>query len=210
MSCATPLLPTVLPATPVPTSVLTAPVALATDLISWLFASATRMFPRLSMVKCQGALKVASVPMAESRDPATPAVPARVVTAPDASDTARMTCPATSLTYRVVEPPAVVSRHNPRGALKLALLPTPSTVCAMPLPARVVIIPPNATRTRWLFVSAMVRVAPGGPPTTRPLGVEKVEARRGPSTQLALPVPAYVRTPPPPPLVPPSTTLIRW
>ena len=151
LSCATPLPPTVLPATPVPTSVLTAPVEVDTALTLWLPLSATRRFPKPSSAKCHGPLKLALVPT-ESSAPATPAVPASVVTAPLARLTALTTAPVNSLTYRVLAP--VASRHRPLGVFRLALVPLPSTVCATPEPTRVVTCPPPTTLTLWLRESA--------------------------------------------------------
>jgi hypothetical protein len=109
---------------------------------------------------------------------------------------ARILCPPSSLTYRVV--PSLLAAM-PQGCEKVLKGPVPSLPPSAPLPATVLTAPPTTSRrTLWLFMSQMY-TPPAG--VLREIAVEAgllnlAVVRAGPSTAPAVPTPATVATAP--------------
>ena len=87
-----------------------------------------------------------------------------------------------------------MKRHTPRGELNTAMPTAPSRKPAVPVPARVATVPSGATvRKRWLLVSPTYTMEVMGF-TATPLGALNIAAKRLPSENPAVPLPAYVVT----------------
>lgn len=108
---------------------------------------------------------------------------------------ARILCPPSSLTYRVV--PSLLAAM-PQGCEKVLKGPVPSPPPTLPLPATVLTTPPTRRRTRWFCWSVMY-TPPAGvvEDTAAEAGVLKAAvARAGPSANAGVPTPATVPTAP--------------
>src|SRR6266496_4340483 len=159
----------------------------------WLPLSATyRLVPLLSTTRPLGCLNVAAVPV-PSALPAVPAVPASVVTTPEAMTIRRMVWLFLSATYRLVP---LLSTARTWGRLNSAAAPVPSALPAVPaVPARVLTTPAGVIlRMVWFLIPAVYRL-PALSRTTPNWGGNPAAAA-GPSTELA------VAAPPTPPPVP--------
>jgi hypothetical protein len=99
-----------------------------------------------------------------------------------------------------------LKKHTPRGELNTAMPTAPSRKPAVPVPARVATVPSGATvRTRWLVVSPTYTMEVMEF-TATPLGELNMAAKRLPSANPAVPLPAYVVTA----LLSASTRRTRW
>jgi hypothetical protein len=113
--------------------------------------STTKRVPAPSTAIIFGLLKRAAAPM-PSVVPATPALPATVVTAPVASTMRRIVLLSVSATKRLPLPSEII----PSGSRKRALAASPSTASPVPsAPANVVTAPVDGStaRTAWFSVS---------------------------------------------------------
>ena len=117
-------------------------------------------------------------------------VPASVVTKPAGEMT--LMRPLESATC--IKPSAFTVM--PAGLKNAALVPNPSAHEATPLPAKVVVAPPEVTRRMRLFPLSAQKISPVTGWAATPLGEKKLATAPVPSAHAAAPLPARVLTTP--------------